>query len=108
MIADVLSRVLGECGHTVDIAEDGESVVRDRNLTRFDLIILDMKMPGIGGAEIYSHIHKVWDEKTPGVLFITGDGTNLTTLDFINRTGDPMLTKPFTLESLYAAVDQFA
>ena len=107
-IVEFVSRALSEYGHTVHVARGGGEAIEMQGLTAYDLIILDMKMPGVGGAILFEHIRGLSEEMSSKILFITGDTTNPVTGDFINNTGNPVLTKPFALEDLISAVRQFS
>ena len=107
-IVEFVSRALSEYGHTVHVARGGGEAIEMQGLTAYDLIILDMKMPGVGGATLFEHIRGLSEEMSSKILFITGDTTNPVTGDFINNTGNPVLTKPFALEDLISAVRQFS
>jgi two-component system response regulator RegX3 len=91
----------------VDVVENGSEVVQRENLNDYDLFILDVKMPGIGGAALYDHIASVSKELSSRVMFITGDTTNPGTKEFIDSTSSPLLTKPFTIENLMSRVNRF-
>ena len=103
-VREVLARALAESGYEVELAASGDEVVSNPDLAKFDIIILDMKMPGMSGAKIYSHLTAMSPDLGSRVLFVTGDTTNPATADFIASTGNTMLTKPFTLEELNVAV----
>ena len=51
MVAEVIERTLSRQGYLVDIATGGSEVVSRTDLDSYDLILLDMKMPGLGGEE---------------------------------------------------------
>ena len=47
----IVTHILGGRGHTVDIAEDGQQAIRMVQETCYDVILMDLKMPGVGGLE---------------------------------------------------------
>ena len=108
LIAECLSRALGDEGHLVELAKTGSELIENRNLTRYDIIILDVKMPGLDGIELFERIKQLPDDVSSRVLFITGDTSNPATREFIASTGNPMLAKPFTLDGLVSSVCRFA
>lgn len=108
-IAEFVSQVLSEEGHTVDTTHSGDTAVNEMRLADYDMIIMDMKMPGLSGAALFDYIKDHFgDEVSSKVVFITGDTTNSATGEFINKTGNPLLTKPFSLDDLLTVVGRFA
>ena len=107
-ISELISRALCQFGHIVDISCSAEEAIETRDIFAYDLIILDMKMPGMGGAGLYNHIKQLSEEMSSRVLFVTGDTNNPMIADVKDRTGSPLLTKPFNLEDLMTLVDQLA
>ncbi|MCH8108865.1 MAG: response regulator [Chloroflexi bacterium] len=108
LIAECLSRALSDEGHLVELAKTGSELIENRDLTRYDIIILDVKMPGIDGMELFDHIKQLSGDVSSRVMFITGDISNPATREFITSTGNPMIAKPFTLDGLVSAVRKFA
>jgi two-component system NtrC family sensor kinase len=107
-VAEFVARTLAEFGHEVEIIEAGHDITQTTDLSRYDLIILDMKMPGFGGDALFERIKQQSPDIASRVLFITGDTTNPATRDFINQTANQVLTKPFTIEELALAVRKVA
>ena len=107
-ISELISRALCQFGHVVDVSSSAEEAIETRDIFTYDLIILDMKMPGMGGAGMYNHIKQLSEELSSRVLFVTGDTNNPMIADVKDRTGSPLLTKPFNLEDLMILVDQLA
>ena len=103
-VAEFLSRALTDSGHSVDVHERGEDVIKKADLDQYDLMILDVRMPGVDGEALFEHVRELYADTPPRILFITGDTTNPSTKAFVDRTGSPALTKPFTLEHLMSAI----
>ena len=72
-ISAALDMILTEAGYDVDVAETGEAALELFEQKGFDLIIADLKLPGINGMEVIKQIK----EKKPEmeVIVITGVGT---------------------------------
>ena len=103
-VADFIARTLGEMGHTVDIAVDGNEVVGRTDLDEYSLILLDVKMPGVGGIELYDHLRQLPGDLTSKVVFVTGDAADADTRAFLEQTGNLVLEKPFGLGKLLEIV----
>jgi two-component system NtrC family sensor kinase len=87
-------------GLKVDLAGDGDEAWRRLQNHPYDCIILDMKMPGMNGQQLYQAIRALGQELTKKIIFITGDTVSSEILDFIAATGSPALTKPVDLDQL--------
>ena len=67
---------------------------------RYGLILLDMKLPGMRGDELYKRIQRIAGSLARRVVFITGDALGADTIEFLDRTEAPCVTKPFDAEQL--------
>ena len=103
-IRELLSRTLTVDGLAVDLAADGDEALRSLHTGTYDCIILDLKMPGMSGQQLYRAIGDLGGELTEKVIFITGDTVSPDTLNFINRAGNLSLTKPLDLDALRKSV----
>jgi len=101
LIRNLLAKFLGMQGFAVDLAEEGEEAWRKLQSMTYDCILLDLNMPGMGGRELYQTIEASATEVAKKVIFITGDTVNSEARDFIEATGNPVMTKPFELEELH-------
>jgi CheY-like chemotaxis protein len=108
VIIDLLSRALTGLGHEVDTALDGAEALRMINLSEYDAILLDVKMPGLGGPEVLRCIEGLRPELVERVLFITGDTVSPSTQDIAETYGRDVLHKPFSIEELRKKMQQFA
>ena len=104
-IRTFLSTILIQCGHVVDSTGDAVKALAKMEQTTYDIIIADIRMPGMGGIELYSSIK----EKHPGlaskVIFITGDTSDQNTRDFLEQNNLSYISKPFDRETLLKKVN---
>ena len=72
---------------------------------KYDLILMDIKMPVMSGIQLYRHI----EEKDPAlvqrVVFITGDVMETATRDFLEKTKATHISKPINIERLHKEID---
>lgn len=106
-VGELVKRTLEEAGHQVDVARDGAEALRMINLDDFDVVLLDMKMPGLGGPEVYRCIKGLRPEIAARVLFMTGDIASPDTKEFIESTDSMLLSKPFNLDDLRDHMEPF-
>jgi two-component system, response regulator, stage 0 sporulation protein F len=96
--------VLQALGYAVKGANRGETAVELMRKESFDLMVLDYKMPGMTGFEVFQQARTMH----PGmaVVLVTGHGTP-EIINEANRMGfDAILLKPFTSDELRGAVEK--
>jgi two-component system NtrC family sensor kinase len=105
-IQQLLTGVLEMDGHEVTIAQNGKVALDLIAGSSFDLIISDIKMPVMGGAEMHKRLS---DERHPlarRLVFITGDTVAPETRKFLQGVDNAVLSKPFRLRDVRDAVVQ--
>jgi two-component system, cell cycle response regulator len=105
-VRKLLEVKLGSLGLMVDFAEDGEqglSLARDR---RYDLIFLDVMLPGIDGYEVCRHLKKDYKVEAPVVL-LTSRTSRLDKLRGTFADADAYLAKPLSGDDLNATLLRF-
>ncbi|MBI5237613.1 MAG: response regulator, partial [Deltaproteobacteria bacterium] len=70
----------------------------------YNLIISDIKMPGLDGKEFYREVKKIRPEALKRIIVISGDSVSPETREFLKETGNASLKKPFNINTLNAAV----
>lgn len=102
-LAYLLRRVLLEERHTVDLAYDGPGGLDLALSGSYDVITLDLMLPGIDGLEICRQMR---DERiTTPVLMLTARGAVEDRVTGLNVGADDYLTKPFAMEEFLARVN---
>ncbi len=103
-ISAALDMILTEAGYSVDVAETGEAALELFEQKRFDLIIADLKLPGINGMEVIKQIK----EKKPEmeVIVITGVGTQPIAEEAMTLGAHDFLPKPFTDDQIKTAINE--
>ncbi len=102
-VAQLLRRVLSADGHTVTLTTDGAQALAEleaRGEDGVDLVISDIKMPGLGGAALYKRLKRDHPRLIERMVIVTGDMMNPATRGFLRETGLPYLSKPFEMEDL--------
>ena len=99
-ILNFLKRVLTEQGYQVETVDRAHKALERLNSEKYDLILLDIKLPGMSGIELYRRIQAMDPALAQRVMFITGDVMEKTTRDFFAQTKVPHIAKPFNIEQL--------
>jgi two-component system OmpR family response regulator len=99
-LAELLARGLREEGHAADIAGDGEKAVWMAQAARFDVIVLDVMLPGLDGFEVCRRL-RAQDVWTP-VLMLTAREAVEDRVAGLDAGADDYLAKPFAFDELLA------
>ena len=84
--------LLREEGHEVVTAGDGQAAVEALRAQRFDLMLLDLRLPGTDGLRILEAL-RLWGEAVP-ILMVSGFGTVDAAVEALHLGADDFLTKP--------------
>ena len=101
-MAELLRQGLTEEGHRITVATDGRDGLRIAESGAFDLIVLDVMLPGVNGFQIVRHLRGQRDQ-TP-ILMLTARDATKDIVEGLNLGADDYLTKPFSFEVLAARV----
>jgi len=105
-ICELCRRVLTGEGFEVDIAVNGkvaQDMIEDK---KYDLFLIDIRLPEMDGRELYKWIHDVHLELINRVIFTTGSVIGGDTQTFLEQTAKPCLDKPFTPDELQTIVTE--
>lgn len=98
--ADALSKLLSLLGHSVELAYDGHEALKAAISNNFDLIILDLGMPGLNGYEVATEIRKIPHLQKTTLAALTGWGSE-NHRDQTKAAGfDAHLTKPAAIADI--------
>ncbi|PLY01782.1 MAG: nitrogen regulation protein NR(I) [Desulfuromonas sp.] len=96
----VLSRALTKKGYTVDLATTGDEALVFARRNKYDLAILDIKMPGMSGLDLLSTIKEERPETM--VVIMTAESSMKNTVEAMKRGAYDYLAKPFDLDEIEA------
>jgi len=97
----VISQLTGT-GYSVDEAEDGIVAIEKLEKENFDLVLLDIKMPGKTGLDVLQHIKD--RSLSCRVIMLTGVVGMGTAIESLSMGADDYLTKPYKLEQLLSSI----
>jgi signal transduction histidine kinase/CheY-like chemotaxis protein len=99
-ILHYMQATLESWGHEVAVARDGSQALKLALTHPFDLIICDLRMPRLGGREMFQTLARMHPTVADRIIFATGDTVRGDTLQFLEELGRPFLQKPFKLDAL--------
>ena len=100
--AAVLAKGLREHAYAVDIAGDGRSALEQVSINDYDLLILDVLLPGINGLELCGHLRA--DGVAAPILMLTARGGPDQRVEGLDAGADDYLPKPYHFPELLARV----
>ena len=100
-IRDLLAKTLALAEYDVDTAPDGRAGVERLRLGHYDLLIADLKMPGMDGLSLIREAKRFRTDLP--VIIITGFSTESSAIEAVNLGVAGYLTKPFRVPQVLAA-----
>jgi DNA-binding NtrC family response regulator len=97
-----LQKILSKQGHNVEIAETGSTGVEKVEKSFFDIVITDLKMPGVDGIELLRKVKEAYSDTM--VIVITGYGTVESAVEAMKLGAYDYITKPFDAEHIKMVV----
>lgn len=107
-VADVIAELLRTDGHRVEVVDSGQAALARVADSDFNLILSDIRMPGLDGPALYARLAESRPELAGRVAFITGDTLSPKARQFLAASDCPRLEKPVTLKELRELVSRLA
>jgi CheY-like chemotaxis protein/anti-sigma regulatory factor (Ser/Thr protein kinase) len=98
-----LAELLKDAGHGVEQAADGPEAVRSIDDGAFDIVLLDIGLPGMSGLDVLDHAQAA--PSRPIVIMMTADDTPETLLESVRRQAHRFLRKPFPPSAIVEVVE---
>ena len=105
-IVDILYDVLRLDGHQIETALNGRLALKKLQQQPFDVIISDLRMPGMSGQELFEQMKEMNSVLLSRIIFTTGDVASQDTQGFLEKSGSPYLQKPFDLNEVRRLVQE--
>lgn len=99
-LAKLVALHLADLGHPVAVVHDGREALELTKRQHFDLVILDLNLPGVDGLEICRHLRS--SSPYTAILMLTARTTELDRVLGLEVGADDYLTKPFSVRELVA------
>lgn len=100
-IRDLLARTLALAQYEVDVAKDGQTAMDRMRMVQYDLLITDLRMPGVDGLNVIREARRLRADIP--VIILTGYSSEATAIEAINLGVQGYLTKPFRVPRVLAA-----
>jgi two-component system alkaline phosphatase synthesis response regulator PhoP len=103
-VVEILSYNLTRENYKVYKAYNGSDGLRVAHEVHPDLVIMDIRMPGVNGIEACRQMKQDADTRDIPVLFLTADADEYTTMNAIEAGGDHFITKPIRPQILMGMI----
>jgi DNA-binding response OmpR family regulator len=96
-----LGALLGQAGHRIVAAYDGEEALRRFREEPVDVVLLDLAMPGVDGAEVCRRLRA---ESDVPIIVVSGERDRAATVELLDLGADDYVRKPFRADELLARI----
>lgn len=100
-IRELLAKALALADYDVDLAPDGRTALDRMRIIPYDLLITDLRMPGVDGLTVIREARRLKPDIP--VIIVTGYSTEASAVEAINLGVQGYLTKPFRVPRVLAA-----
>lgn len=105
---EAIAKLLRKSGFDVAVAENGLTAFDLIERHKFDAIVSDLRMPELGGASFYEQLEERYPTLCSRTVFVTAVADEPPVRAFLDRTGQPVIVKPFDPPALVAKVREIA
>lgn len=99
-VGNLLDRMLRTLGHCPTIVCSGEAGLEMMEREEFDVVLCDVKMPGLNGFDVLSALRAQNPDLAERLIFMSGDTLSHTTRAALEQNGNLFLAKPFSIEQV--------
>ena len=103
-ICDTVAKSLYDAGYEVDTCYDGEEALAGILTENYDLVVLDLNLPGMDGMEILKKLKTSGRTKDIPVIMVTAKGAEYDKVMGLDAGADDYLVKPFSFQELEARI----
>lgn len=103
---DIMGRILTLSGHEADFAVDGEQSLVRMAASEYDIVFLDLHMPGMSGIDVLRSLRTRYAGHTPKIVMLTASTDHRSSQDAIAEGAIGVLTKPLSLPVLIETMER--
>jgi CheY-like chemotaxis protein/anti-sigma regulatory factor (Ser/Thr protein kinase) len=102
----LLKMIMTRNGYEVVTASNGQQALERIAVRSYDVILSDMRMPGMDGRKFFETVKKQNPALAHRIVFVTGDTVSPDTQEFFEETGNRWLSKPFRIAQITDTVNE--
>ncbi|MBT4136311.1 MAG: response regulator [Candidatus Latescibacteria bacterium] len=103
---DILAQIVTKIGGEVDTAENGAVALEKVNKKMPDIVLLDMRMPVMGGAETLKKLIDTYGDNAPKIVAVTASVFDHKREHYISMGFNGFIDKPFRVDQVYACLHE--
>lgn len=107
-VAQLIADMLADVGYSCEIQNDARRALISALSRDYDLVICDIKMPGLDGPHLYRALAEAGSALISRFLFVTGDVLGAVTKSFLQENRLPYIAKPFRVEEFTEKIARVA
>ena len=104
-ILELIRYNLEQSGFHVEVAQNGEKAMRMLMENSYDMLLLDLMLPGIGGMEICRRVRSEAKTRKMPIIMLTAKGGEADKIGGLDMGADDYMTKPFSTNELKARIN---
>ena len=108
LVRTSIAKILERGGFAVTAVANGLAALSELRDRRFTAIVTDLRLPFLGGDDFFRQVEQLFPDMAKRVVFVTGWAQDSQVSEFLEKTSQPCLAKPFEAGELIAAVQSVA
>ncbi len=105
-VRELINKILTNKGHEVTQAASSYAALEQFEGNNFDVVLIDVRMPGMSGKELYEIIVEKKPDIEERIIFISGDTSDKITQNFLKEKQQKFITKPFDEAELLQKINE--
>ena len=99
-LAELIAEMLTREGFAADVATSGVEALAELRRRSYDLVLSDVRMPGLDGPALLRRLQSEWPALAERVIFVTGDTLGLGAGSVLDKLGRPVIEKPISPDEM--------